>query len=162
MLMRRCRGCGQLLPLEAFAPHATCAGRRRHLCLDCDRERQRQRRRRMGEERAHAENAANGFARRSPLGPAGVLERPTRSEVATRHDAVCIRCGEPLDPLEAIFDHHPVTIAAGGRHELLNLRLAHRSCIVRAAAADRRRRNLETLADGSRQQRLPLDLEEQP
>jgi hypothetical protein len=36
----------------------------------------------MGEERAHAENAANQFAQRSPLGPAGVLERPTVSDVA--------------------------------------------------------------------------------
>ena len=116
----------------------------------------------MGEERAHAENAANQFVQRSPLGAAGVLERPTISDVAARHGALCIRCGAPLDPAAATFDHYPLAIADGGLHELPNLRLAHRSCNVRAAASDRWRRNRETFADGSRQERLPLGDEARP
>lgn len=155
--MRRCRGdCGRLLPLEAFAPHATCADGRRHLCRDCDRARQRARRQTIGE-RAHAENAAHSFANRSPLGAAGVLGRPTVSEVAAFYGAVCIRCGEPLEPAGADLDHFPIAVADGGRHELANLRLAHHACNVRAAASDRWRRGVETFADGSRQERLLVD-----
>lgn len=159
--MRLCRGpCARLLPLEAFfAPHGTCVGGRRHLCRDCDRERQRERRRRIGE-RAHAENSASAFARRSPLGPAGVRERPTVSEVAARYGAVCVRCGVPVDLADAELDHFPTAVLDGGLHELANLRLAHRACNIRAAGSDRWRRNRETFADGSTQVRLPLDVGE--
>lgn len=163
-MLRACRVCGLELELEAFSLHSACADGRRHICRGCDRDRQRERRRRL-REHARAELAAQHFAARSPLGWAGVLERPTIGEVALRHGARCCRCGEPIELAAGVsrdvtLDHHPTAVADGGLHELANLRLAHRGCNSRAAAWERFRRRVERLPDGCRQERLELDFEE--
>jgi 5-methylcytosine-specific restriction endonuclease McrA len=88
-------------------------------------------------------------ARRSPLGWDAVVERFDPLEVYERDAWLCRLCGRPLDrdadpalDREAPTLDHVRPVEDGGRHELGNVRAAHRACNSARAMRHRRRRSV--------------------
>jgi hypothetical protein len=106
---KRCTGCGEDLPIEAFAWKDRATGRRHSRCRTCVQEYQRRWYTLNGE--AHRATSAAGRRRR---------HASNRAIVAAAKDVPCADCGQRFRTVEMDFDHVRGEKSANVAHLLWN------------------------------------------